>query len=78
MMPFFLTIPISKMMPINAITENGVPKMSSAIVAPIPAEGSVERIVERVNRALIEYPQDDVDHAERREDQQRDGPIDCA
>ncbi len=27
------------------ITENGVPKISSASVAPIPAEGSVDRIV---------------------------------
>ncbi len=28
-----------------AITENGVSKISSASVAPMPAEGSVERIV---------------------------------
>jgi hypothetical protein len=45
MMPFFFTIPISKMMPIIAMTENGVPKISMASVAPMPAEGSVERIV---------------------------------
>ena len=38
-------MPISRMMPINAITENGVPKISSASVAPMPADGSVERIV---------------------------------
>ena len=35
MIAFFLTIPISRMMPIIAITENGVSKISSASVAPI-------------------------------------------
>ena len=32
-------------MPISAIIENGVPNISSASVAPIPAEGSVDRMV---------------------------------
>ena len=45
MMAFFLTMPISSIMPISAITENGVPKISKANVAPMPAEGSVDRMV---------------------------------
>ncbi len=45
MMAFFLTMPMSKMMPMNAITESGVPKMRSAKIAPMIAEGSVERMV---------------------------------
>ncbi|MOA48687.1 hypothetical protein D3C78_1714640 [compost metagenome] len=44
-MPFFLTMPISSTTPINAITENSWPKPQSMNTAPIPAEGSVERMV---------------------------------
>ena len=32
-------------MPISAIIENGTPNSSRASVAPIPAEGSVDRMV---------------------------------
>ena len=45
MMAFFLTMPINRMMPIIAITEKGVANSSSASVAPIPADGSVDRMV---------------------------------
>ena len=45
MIAFFLTIPISRMTPIRAIRLNSVPNSSSAITAPTPAEGRVERIV---------------------------------
>ena len=45
MMAFFFTMPISRMMPINAITDRLVPVTNSARIAPTPAEGSVDRIV---------------------------------
>ena len=45
MMAFFFTMPISRMMPISAITLKSLLVTSSARIAPTPAEGSVERIV---------------------------------
>ena len=45
MMPFFLTMPISRMMPIMAITERSVRATISISSAPTPAEGSVDRMV---------------------------------
>ena len=45
MMPFFLTMPISRMMPIMAMTLNSVWKSIRASSAPTPAEGRVERMV---------------------------------
>ena len=45
MIAFFLTMPISRMMPIRAMTSRSMPKSSSARSAPTPAEGSVDRIV---------------------------------
>ena len=44
-MAFFFTIPISKMMPISAITLKSVRQINNANKAPTPADGSVERIV---------------------------------
>ena len=45
MMAFFLTMPISRMMPIKPITFSSTRQSISASSAPTPAEGSVERIV---------------------------------
>ncbi len=45
MIAFFLTIPINRMIPISAITDNSVWKAIKAKRAPTPAEGKVERIV---------------------------------
>ncbi|MOA68909.1 hypothetical protein D3C78_1967790 [compost metagenome] len=45
MMAFFLTMPISRMMPITAIMPRSLPVSSSASSAPTPADGSVERMV---------------------------------
>ena len=42
---FFLTMPISKMIPISAITLRSVWVISKARTAPTPADGNVERIV---------------------------------
>ena len=43
--PFFFTMPISRMMPMMATTLRSWPKRISASSAPTPAEGSVDRIV---------------------------------
>ena len=45
MMAFFFTMPISKTTPMRAITVRSVRVTSRARIAPIPAEGRVERIV---------------------------------
>ena len=45
MMPFFLTMPINRMMPMMPITDRSKPPSHSASSAPTPADGSVERIV---------------------------------
>ena len=45
MMPFFLTMPINRMMPTKAITVSGVFVTCSASSAPRPADGNVEMIV---------------------------------
>ena len=45
MIAFFLTMPISRMMPISAITDRSWPNSISASSAPTPADGSVDRIV---------------------------------
>lgn len=45
MMAFFFTMPISRMMPMMAITSSSLPASHSASSAPTPAVGRVERIV---------------------------------
>ena len=45
MIAFFLTMPISRMMPMIAMIDRSLPESSSASSAPTPAEGSVDRIV---------------------------------
>ena len=45
MMPFFLTMPINRMIPTKAITVSGVLVTCSASKAPRPADGKVEMIV---------------------------------
>ncbi|KAG1251780.1 hypothetical protein G6F68_012107 [Rhizopus microsporus] len=44
MIAFFLTMPISRMMPMTAIRSNGRPVSSSASSAPTVADGRVERM----------------------------------
>ncbi len=44
-MAFFLTMPISRMTPIRAISENSVWKAIRASRAPIPADGRVDSTV---------------------------------
>ena len=45
MIAFFLTMPISRMMPMMAISPRSLPVNSKASKAPTAAEGSVERMV---------------------------------
>ena len=45
MMPFFLTMPISRITPIMATRLKSKPNSISVASAPAPAEGRVERIV---------------------------------
>lgn len=45
MIAFFLTIPMRRMIAITAISDRSFPVIISAIKAPIPAEGRVDRIV---------------------------------
>ena len=45
MMAFFLTMPISRMMPISATIDRSMPQYIRASSAPMPAEGSVVRMV---------------------------------
>jgi len=45
MIAFFFTMPISKMMPISAMTLSSSRQASSARIAPTPADGRVDRIV---------------------------------
>ena len=44
-MAFFLTMPISRMIPISEITSRSMWKSNNANRASVPAESSVERIV---------------------------------
>ena len=45
MIPFFFTIPISRITPIKAMTEKSIPATFKIRKAPTPADGKVERIV---------------------------------
>ncbi|MOA31295.1 hypothetical protein D3C78_1524440 [compost metagenome] len=45
MIAFFLTMPISRMMPMMAIMPRSLPLMSKASKAPTAADGRVERMV---------------------------------
>ena len=45
MIAFFITMPTSRITPMSAISVNSVLNTRSAINAPTPAEGNVDRIV---------------------------------
>ncbi|KAG0752029.1 hypothetical protein G6F22_022004 [Rhizopus arrhizus] len=45
MMPFFFTMPISRMIPMMPIMSSSVPLINNASKAPTPADGKVDRIV---------------------------------
>ena len=45
MMAFFCTMPIRRMMPMSATIPSSVPVTNKARIAPMPADGNVERMV---------------------------------
>jgi hypothetical protein len=57
-------------MPIIAMTDRSSPNSFSVTSAPIPAAGQAGQDGQRVDEALIEDAEDDVDHQHRREEQQ--------
>src|SRR5271154_2637202 len=65
MMPLFLTMPISRMMPISAIRLKSKPKAINVTSAPRPGRRQGREDRQRVDVALIEYAQDDVDDDDR-------------
>ena len=67
MMAFFFTMPIKRMMPIKAIMLNSVLNSSNASNAPTPADGNVDRIVNRMDVALVEDAEHDIDGDQRRQ-----------
>src|SRR5882724_950769 len=56
MIAFFLTMPISRITPINAMMENSVLNSISASSAPTPADGSVDKIVIGCTRLSYSMP----------------------
>src|SRR5262249_54042548 len=68
---FFLTMPISKMIPIMPMTSSGMPNSIRVNSAPSPARGQGRDDCDRVDRALIEHAKDDVDRDQRSENQDR-------
>ena len=79
MMAFFFTMPISRMMPISAITENGVPKMQQRQGRADAGRRQRRENGDRMDGVLVEDAQHDIDRRQRRQDQQRHrADIDCA
>ena len=56
MIPFFLTMPINRMMPMKAISDSSVLKSCSASNAPRPADGKVEMMVSGCARLSYSTP----------------------
>ena len=71
MMAFFLTMPISRMMPISAITLSSVPAEQQRQERAHAGRRQRGEDGDRVDVALVEHAQDDVDGDQRGEDQQR-------
>ena len=70
MMPFFFTMPISRMMPMMATISRSRWKSISASSAPTPADGRVERIVIGMHEALVQHAQNDINRHQRGQNQQ--------
>ena len=70
-MAFFFTIPISRMMPISAITLRSVRQSSSASTAPTPGRRNGRENRDGMDQALIQHPQHDIDGDQGGNDQDR-------
>ena len=73
MMPFFFTMPISRMMPISATRLKSKWNSISVASAPTPAEGKRREDGQRVDVALVENAEDQIDDEQRGQDQHRHG-----
>ena len=62
--------PIRRMIPISPMTSSPKPKVQSAMSAPSPADGSVDRIVAD-GSCFVEHAEDQIDRDDRRHDQDR-------
>ena len=71
MMPFFLTMPISRMMPMKAISDSSVPNSLQRQQRAEPGRRQRRDDGQRMREALVEHAEHDVDREQRREDQQR-------
>ena len=71
MMPFFLTMPIRRMMPMMAITLRSRLTAISMQQRADAGRGQRRQDGDRMDEALIEHAEDDVDDDERRGDQER-------
>ena len=69
MIAFFFTMPISRIMPIIAMTLRSTLKSSSATIAPTPAEGSVDRIVSGWIKLSYKNAEHDIHRHQRQQDQ---------
>ena len=71
MMPFFLTMPISRMMPMKAITVSSVPDNLQRQQRAEPGRRQRRDDGERMRQALVQHAEHDIDRDQRRQDQQR-------
>ena len=77
MMPFFLTMPISRMMPMKAITDSSMPAKSQRDQRAEAGRRQRRDDGQRVRQALVEHAQHDVDREQRGDDQQRPAMLAC-
>ncbi len=71
MIAFFCTMPMSRTMPIRAISERSLPVSINASNAPTPGRGQAGENRDRVDIALIKHAQDDVDDDDGGQDEKR-------
>ena len=71
MIAFFFTMPISRMMPISAITLRSMWQISKRQQRPDAGRGERREDRDRVDVAFVEHAQHDVDRDQRGQNQQR-------
>ncbi len=71
MMPFFFTMPISRMMPMKAITVSSVPESCKRQQRAEPGRRQRRDDGERMRQALVQNAEHDIDRDQRRQQQQR-------
>ena len=78
MIPFFFTMPISRMMPMKAITDSSVPEISQREQSAEACRGQCRNDRQGVCKALVQHAKHDVDRNQCRQQQQwlcTDGPL---